>query len=164
MEGNGMVWGSGENGWLHKMISETILGQVNVWRKLRMKKLGISRWFVLPLTSSSYYGQRPHHLLRCGWLMTTERLRANLKTGKKTWELQQIEIWIIRYTDEPIEYAPWGDARPYDGGFRYNCMMIQVPCHRHLYHNVIIIDYHTQHLILSIIIHNTIDSFVFNNK
>ena len=31
-----------------------------------------------------------------------------------------------RYTDEPIEFAPWGDARPYDGGFRYNCMMIQV--------------------------------------
>ena len=33
---------------------------------------------------------------------------------------------ITRYTDEPIEFAPWGDARPYDGGFRYNCMMIQV--------------------------------------
>ena len=103
MEGNGMVWGSGENGWLHKMISETILGQVNVWRKLRMKRLGISRWFVLPLTSSSYYGQRPHHLLRCGWLMTTERLRANLKTGKKNLRIatnwcmdHQVHWWTNR--------------------------------------------------------------------
>ena len=25
-----------------------------------------------------------------------------------------------------MEYAPWADARPYDGGFRYNCMMLQV--------------------------------------
>ena len=33
---------------------------------------------------------------------------------------------MARYTDEPVEFAPWGDARPYDGGFRYNCMMIQV--------------------------------------
>ena len=43
-----------------------------------------------------------------------------------------IMISVPRYTDEPIEFAPWGDARPYDGGFRYNCMMIQV--------NVIIIN------------------------
>ena len=37
-----------------------------------------------------------------------------------------IMVSFTRYTDDPIEYAPWGDARPYDGGFRYNCMMIQV--------------------------------------
>ena len=28
--------------------------------------------------------------------------------------------------NQPLEYAPWADARPYDGGFRYNCMMLQV--------------------------------------
>ena len=28
--------------------------------------------------------------------------------------------------NQPLEYSPWGYARPYDGGFRYNCMMLQV--------------------------------------
>ena len=37
-----------------------------------------------------------------------------------------IMVSFTRYTDDPIEYAPWGDARPYDGGFRYNCMMIEL--------------------------------------
>ena len=142
-----------------KWMSEESKG----WRSLELQ--GDDRSFTnLQLQTSLYCVQCPHHLLRCGWLMTTERLRANLKTGKKKLENCKKFIWIIRYTDEPIEYAPWGDARPYDGGFRYNCMMIQVPCHRHLYHNVIIIDYHTQHFILSIIIEKTIDSFVFNIK
>ena len=27
---------------------------------------------------------------------------------------------------QALEYQPWADARPYDGGFRYNCMMLQV--------------------------------------
>ena len=30
------------------------------------------------------------------------------------------------FHDKALEYAPWGYARPYDGGFRYNCMMLQV--------------------------------------
>ena len=29
-------------------------------------------------------------------------------------------------TEQALEYAPWGNARPYDGGFRYNCMMLKV--------------------------------------
>ena len=33
----------------------------------------------------------------------------------------------IKSVTQPLEYSPWGYARPYDGGFRYNCMMLQVP-------------------------------------
>ena len=30
------------------------------------------------------------------------------------------------YTNQKVEYAPWGEDRPYGGGFRYNCMMLEV--------------------------------------
>ena len=55
--------------------------------------------------------------------------------GKEAWEMRvtvanddrdEEGIFYNWYTDEPVEYLPWGDARPYDGGFRYNCMMIQL--------------------------------------
>ena len=44
------------------------------------------------------------------------------------------EIRIHKWPIQPLEYAPWGDARPYDGGFRYNCMMLKVRFPSHAWH------------------------------
>ena len=33
---------------------------------------------------------------------------------------------LDRYSGEAIEFAPWPPDRPYDGGFAYNCMMLEV--------------------------------------
>ena len=46
---------------------------------------------------------------------------------------RQIEYIPSSNVNQPLEYAPWGDARPYDGGFRYNCMMLQVKIDPQIY-------------------------------
>ena len=33
---------------------------------------------------------------------------------------------LDRYSGKAIEFAPWPPDRPYDGGFAYNCMMLEV--------------------------------------
>ena len=33
---------------------------------------------------------------------------------------------LDRYSGKTIEFAPWPPDRPYDGGFAYNCMMLEV--------------------------------------
>ena len=74
-----------------------------------------------------------------------QEVLADLKTALKIWianDDNDVEgQWTNWYTgevglvpqsmrssfhDKALEYAPWGYARPYDGGFRYNCMMLQV--------------------------------------
>ena len=76
-------------------------------------------------------------LFRRGLQMTTTALKENGPIGTlarsealPTFYLQQ--CWSKKWNPHDflqfqlVEYLPWADARPYDGGFRYNCMMLQV--------------------------------------
>ena len=76
-------------------------------------------------------------LFRRGLQMTTTALKENGPIGTlarsealPTFYLQQ--CWNKKWNPHDflqfqlVEYLPWADARPYDGGFRYNCMMLQV--------------------------------------
>ena len=35
-------------------------------------------------------------------------------------------LLVIPNFNQLMEYAPWPIGRPYDGGFRYNCMVLKV--------------------------------------
>ena len=46
----------------------------------------------------------------------------------------------LKYYDfhfsQPVEYLPWAPDRPYDGGVKYNCMLVKVfSRHKILYRN-----------------------------
>ena len=79
-------------------------------------------------------------LSRFGLQITTMMSRVNGKTGTLVrWASISMacgvdEIRIHKWPIQPLEYAPWGDARPYDGGFRYNCMMLKVRFPSHAWH------------------------------
>ena len=34
--------------------------------------------------------------------------------------------WRDRYSGKEVEFAPWPPDRPWNGGFAYNCMMLEV--------------------------------------
>ena len=56
----------------------------------------------------------------------------------KDMEGLRLKVWIANgdseeegvfknwYTNQPIEYAPWASSRPYDNGFKYQCMLLEV--------------------------------------
>ena len=81
-----------------------------------------------------------YFLSRFGLQITTMMSRVNGKTGTLVrWASISMacgvdEIRIHKWPIQPLEYAPWGDARPYDGGFRYNCMMLKVRFPSHAWH------------------------------
>ena len=71
------------------------------------------------------------------------RSKQHMKAGQCTMKIKDKEAWRFRtwvanddkeqegvfqnwYTNELVEYTPWADARPYVGGTRYNCMMLQL--------------------------------------
>ena len=35
-------------------------------------------------------------------------------------------VWRDRYSGKEVEFAPWPPDRPWNGGFAYNCMMLEV--------------------------------------
>ena len=35
-------------------------------------------------------------------------------------------VWKDRYSGKEVEFAPWPPDRPWNGGFAYNCMMLEV--------------------------------------
>ena len=35
-------------------------------------------------------------------------------------------VWKDRYSGEEVDFAPWPPDRPWNGGFAYNCMMLEV--------------------------------------
>ena len=89
--------------------------------------------------------QRPEGTALEGIQLPRQEKLLKLKTALKIWignDDNDVEgQWTNWYTgevglvpqsvpssfhDKALEYAPWGYARPYDGGFRYNCMMLHV--------------------------------------
>jgi len=69
--------------------------------------------------------------------------KQHMKTGDCTKKIKDKEAWRFRtwvgnddyeqegifqdwYTDELVEYTPWADERPYVGGTKYNCMVLQI--------------------------------------
>ena len=35
-------------------------------------------------------------------------------------------MYLSRYSGEEVDFAPWPPDRPWNGGFAYNCMMLEV--------------------------------------
>ena len=35
-------------------------------------------------------------------------------------------VWYCAILHQPVEYLPWAPDRPYDGGTKYNCMLLKV--------------------------------------
>lgn len=72
--------------------------------------------------------------LRAKQHMKTENCVKKIKDKEawrfRTWvgndDREQEGIFENWYTNELVEYTPWADARPYVGGTRYNCMMIEM--------------------------------------
>jgi len=60
----------------------------------------------------------------------TKKIKDKDAVRFRTWvgldDYEQEGIFQNWYTDELVEYTPWADARPYVGGTRYNCMMLQL--------------------------------------
>ena len=67
--------------------------------------------------------------------MTTVRLREFGKTGT---QMRQAKLSIVSIlflptaTPQPVEYQPWAPDRPYDGGTKYNCMLLKVISKKYL--------------------------------
>ena len=63
---------------------------------------------------------------------------TNCLAEVKDMEGLRLRVWIANgdseeegvfknwYTNQPIEHAPWGRSRPYDKGFKYQCMLLEV--------------------------------------
>ena len=73
------------------------------------------------------------------FLSARQHIEANNCVSKvKDKDAWALRVWIANddyeeegvfrnsYTNQSIEYAPWGPARPYGEGFKYNCMMLEV--------------------------------------
>ena len=61
--------------------------------------------------------------------MTTVRLREFGKTGTQMRQAKLSIVFILFLPiaiPQPVEYQPWAPDRPYDGGTKYNCMLLKV--------------------------------------
>jgi hypothetical protein len=40
-----------------------------------------------------------------------------------------VQVWLNWYTGQPTLFLPWEDSRPYEGGFKYNCLVARAALH-----------------------------------
>ena len=61
----------------------------------------------------------------CSSHVDEKGLRKNIKVYIGGTDEAEEGVWETLYTNQRIEYLPWGPNRPYNNGDQYNCLMLQ---------------------------------------